>query len=78
MIFFASRSKPYRSNGQVVTFFSGMVSEKKHALGTAKILSLSLKNCSLQVGEEFNENALKKALFSDNKNNSPRNLYTKN
>ena len=45
------------------------VSEKKHALGTAKILSLSLQNCSLHVGEDFQESFLKKALFSDKKKN---------
>ncbi len=45
------------------------VSEKKHALGTAKILSLSLKNCSLHVGEDFKENFLNEALFSDKKKN---------
>jgi len=43
------------------------VSEKKHALGTAKILSLSLQQCSLQVGEEFTEDFLKETLFSDHK-----------
>ena len=39
------------------------VSEKKHALGTAKILSLSLERCSLQVGEKFEEDFSPKISF---------------
>ena len=45
------------------------VSEKKHALGTAKILDLSLKNCSLHTGEDFEEHFLNDVLFLDNKKN---------
>ena len=45
------------------------VSEKKHALGTAKILSLSLKNSSLYVGEDFKDNLINSALSSDDKKN---------
>ena len=32
--------------------------ESKHAIGTARIASLSLNQCQLQVGENFDEEAL--------------------
>lgn len=43
-------------------------SEKNHALGTAKILSLSLKKCHLFIGEEFNEKNFLKILPKPNEN----------
>ena len=54
-------------------------SEKNHALGTAKILNLSLKKCHLFVGEVFNEKEFLKILPKSNENTYllfPRNNST--
>ena len=39
--------------------------ESKHAIGTARIASLSLKQCQLQVGENFDDEALESVISEE-------------
>jgi DTW domain-containing protein YfiP len=48
--------------------------ESKHAIGTARIASLSLNQCQLQIGENFDDNALTSMIWQDANTEMPEPL----